>query len=74
MTWLHALGAQKVSAVMLLDELAGQMLGGKRQDQAFEPNAWLRFDNEVAAGRASAAQFARRGNGHRSKRPMELVG
>lgn len=72
--WLHALRAQEVGAVVFFDELSGQMLGRQCQDQAFQPDARFRFDDEVATGRTGPTEFARRGDGHRRERTVELVG
>lgn len=71
---LHALRAQEVGAAMFLDELPGQVLGRQCQDQAFQPDARFRFDDEIAAGRSGPAEFAGRGDGHRRERTVELVG
>lgn len=71
---LHALRAQEVGAAMFLDELPGQVLGRQCQDQAFQPDARFRFDDEIAAGRTGPAEFAGRGDGHRRERTVKLVG
>ena len=60
--------------MMLLDELTSQTLGRQRQNQTFKPDPWLGLNNEIASGSGSTAQFAGRGDRHRSEGPMKLVG